>query len=70
MIVVILSITNYNVHCVLVDNRSLVDILFYDAFSKMGFPSEWLWNLDFLIMGFLREVVPIKEVITLSVIVG
>lgn len=30
-----LNIKNYNVHYILIDNRSLVNVLYYDAFIKM-----------------------------------
>lgn len=34
-VVISLNIFNYDVNCVLVDNESSVDILFFDAFLKM-----------------------------------
>lgn len=33
---VTLNIVNYDIHHILIDNRSSLDMLFYDAFIKMG----------------------------------
>lgn len=40
VMVVTLNIVDYNVHHVLVDSRSSVDVLFYDALLKMSIPLE------------------------------
>ena len=38
--VIIINIANYDVRCILIDNESSTDILFYDAFSQMDIPSK------------------------------
>lgn len=38
VVIVALNIVNYDVH-ILVDNKSLVDALFYDTFSRMDHTS-------------------------------
>lgn len=68
--VIILNVADYNVHRMLVDNRSSVDMLFYDALLKMSIPFEQLEKLDASIIGFLGEPVPVEGTITLLVIVG
>ena len=59
-----------NVHRILVDNRSLVDILYYQAFQRMG-----LKNNDFRpslgpIYSFIGDSVILVGVITLPMTVG
>ena len=62
--------TNNNLHRILVDNGSSIDILYYQAFQKIG-----LKDIDFRpfpnpIYGFTRDSVTPMGVITLPVIVG
>lgn len=49
-VVVTLNIANYNVHRMLVDNRSSIDILFHEVLLKMNIFSEWynmvLWEAN------------------------
>lgn len=68
--VVTLNIANYNVHHMLVDNGSLMNILFYNALLKMNIPLEQLEEMDASIMGFFGELVLVEGVIMLPVIVG
>lgn len=67
--VVTLNIADYDVHRMLVDNGSLVDILFYNAFSRVGIPPERL-EVAASISGFSGEPVPIEGVIMLPLIAG
>ena len=46
MVVVSLNIIDYDVRCVLIDNGSSVDVLFYDAFSKMSISSNRLGPMN------------------------
>lgn len=46
------NIADYNVYHVLDDNGNSLDILFYDAFSRMAIPLEWLGKVDASITGF------------------
>lgn len=68
--VVTLNITDYNVHRVLVDNESLVDVLFYDALLKINILPELLKKLYAPITRFLGELVRVEGTIMLSVIAG
>lgn len=38
LVVITINIANYDVNCVLVNNRSSVDVLFNDALLKMNIP--------------------------------
>ena len=67
--VVSLNIANYDVHQVLVDNESLVDILFYDAFVRMNLNSELLVKKSTPLTRFLDTTVPIEGTIFLTTIV-
>lgn len=58
--VVTLNIDDYDVHRVLVDNGSSIDVLFYDALVRMNICHEQLERFDALITGFLGELVPIE----------
>lgn len=69
-VVVTLNIVNYNVYCILVDNGSSTDVLFYDAFWKIGFTLKWLGKLDSPLVGFFEDDVPIKGIIILLIMVG
>lgn len=67
--VVTLKIVDYDVHCVPIENGSLVDVLFYDVFSKMNIFHKWPEKLNAPITGFSREPVPVEETVMLPVIV-
>lgn len=38
MVVVTLNEKNYDVHHILIDNKSLANILYFDSLVKMGYP--------------------------------
>ena len=65
-----LNIVNYNVHRILIDNESLIDILFYDAFSKMDIFLDRLGRLDSSLVGFIGDTTLVEGVINLPVITG
>lgn len=44
-------VANYTTRRILMDNGSLVDILFYEAFSKMGISLDRLWQSPMLLRG-------------------
>ena len=69
-LVVSIWIEDYNMHRVLVNNGSSVDILYYPAFQHMGIGRERLipTNAPFIGFGGTR-VLPLGA-ITLSVVVG
>ena len=51
MVVVSLNITDYDVYCILVDSGSSIDILFYDAFSKISIPDGRLGPISSPLVG-------------------
>lgn len=70
IVITSLEIENYDVPCILVDNGSLKNILFYDAFSQVNILSKQLWRVDSPLMGFSGSPVPIEGIVTLLVLVG
>ena len=69
-IIVSLNITNYDVHQVLVDNESSVDVIFYDTFVRMNLDSELLMKRIILLIGFLGTTVRVERTISLATIIG
>lgn len=51
-LVIVPVICNSHVNQVLVDNRATLDILFHDAFLKMGYSDSQLTPYNLLIYGF------------------
>ena len=69
-LVVSLQIKDYNIHRVLVDNGSLMDILYYPTFQQIRIDRKQLVSINAPLVGFGRtRVFPIGAV-TLSVTVG
>ena len=60
---------NNNLHKILVDNRSSVDILYYQAFQRMGLKNSDLRPSPNPIYYFTRDIVPVG-VITFLLMVG
>lgn len=48
-------VANYTTKRILVDNSSLTDILFYEAFSKLGINQDRLQSSLMLLRGFSSE---------------
>ena len=69
-LVVSIQIENYNMHKVLVDNGSSIDILYYPAFQQMGIGKERLIPTNAPFVGFRGTRVLPLGAITLSVVVG
>ena len=69
-LVVSIQIEDYNMHRVLVDNGSLVDILYYPTFQQMGIGRERLIPTNAPLVGFGGTRVLPLGAITLSVVVG
>ena len=65
--VVSLNIVNCDVYHILIDNEILIDILFYDAFSKMGISLDQLDKLNSFLLDFTGDTIPIKGIIILLV---
>ena len=67
MVVISLTFANYDVHYILVDNESLVDILFYNTFHIMNLSINQLEKLDSPLVGFTKDSVLIEGSILLPV---
>ena len=62
--------TNNNVHRILVDNGSLVDILYYQAFQKMRLKASDLKPFPNPVYGFTRDSVTPMGAISLPMTLG
>ena len=51
----------------MIDNESSIDILFYDAFSKISISDDRMGPISFSLVGFTSNVVSIEGIITLSI---
>ena len=69
-LVVSLRIGDYNMHRVLVDNGSSVDILYYPAFQQMRIDREQLTPMNASLMGFGGTKMFPLGAITVSMMVG
>ena len=61
---------NNNIHRILVDNGSSMDILYHQAFQKMGLKVGDLKPSPNSVYGFTGDSVTLMEVISLPMIVG
>ena len=68
--VITTMMANNNIHRILVDNRSSVDILNYQAFRKMGLKNSYLMPSPNPIYDFTGDSVTPMGVITLPMTVG
>ena len=67
VVVIAFNIADYDVRRVLIDSESSVDVLFYDAFSKMFILNSWLESMNSLLVGFTSDTVLVEGIITLVV---
>lgn len=65
-----MNVTNYDVHHILIDNGSLANVLFYDAFLNMGLSNDMLEKLNSPLVSFSRTTVPMEGDIRLSLVEG
>lgn len=68
--VVALNVENYNVHHILINNESLADVLYYDAFIKMEISLDRLIQMDFFLVGFTKDAIQVERMIFLTVRIG
>lgn len=68
--VITLQILKWDVMRVLIDPGSSTDILYYDAFEKMGFDDEQLQPFKGSLAGFTGEQVHVRGYITLKTTFG
>ena len=69
-VVVSLNIANYDVHWVLVNNGSFVDVLFYNAFIRIDLNSELLMKRNTSLIVFSDSTVSLKGTIPPIMIAG
>ena len=65
-----LAIADFNTRCVLVDNGSSADILYYPSFQQMRIGKEWLMPSDVPLVSFNGTKVMLVGSITLPVTIG
>lgn len=70
MMIVSLNIENYDIHLILIDNKSFANILYYDAFLKIGLFLDQLGRMDSSFVSFTKDEAPVKRVITLPMKMG
>lgn len=70
VLVVTMLVANYTTRRILVDNGSSTDILFWEAFAKMGIGQDRLRPFPTLLRGFSGKMVQPLGSITLPVIIG
>lgn len=68
IVVVIMTITSYNVKKILVDNGSSINMLFYDIFQKMKLFTDQLKKVNTLLVRFSRNFIVVEGEITLAMI--
>ena len=69
-LVINLAIADFNTRCVLVENRFLVDILYYPSFQQMRIGRKWLMPSDVPLVSFSGTKVMLVGSITLPVTIG
>ena len=69
-LVITAMMANNNVHMILMDNGSSVDILYYQTFQKMSLKNGNLKPSPNLVYGFTRDSVTPMGVITLLMTMG
>ena len=65
-----MTIANYDVKNIIIDNESLADILFYDIFSQMQLTIDRLRHVNTPLVGFFGDSVKVEGEITLSITTG
>lgn len=69
-VVISLTIENYDVCCILIDNESSANILYYNAFVKMRISPDQLGKVDSPLVDFIADAVQVEGAITLSIKMG
>lgn len=60
VVVMSMTITNYDIKWVLVNNKSFTYILFYDSFSQMQLPTNQLKRVVILLVKFTNDSVKVE----------
>ena len=69
-VVVLMTMVNYDVKKILVDNKSSTDVLFYSIFFQIRLPTDRLRKVSTLLVGFTGDVVIVEGEITFSLTTG
>lgn len=70
MVIVSMTVANYDVKQILVNNRSSIDILFYGTFQKIKLPIEKLKRINILLIKFSENLIITEGEISLLVTTG
>ena len=62
--------TNSNVHRMLVDDSNAIDIIYLNAYNKIGLTTNELSPTTYLLYGFTKDHVIPKGTVKLAVMVG
>ena len=65
-----LRIEEFNIHWVLIDNRSSVDIIYLPAFQQMKLDKKRIRPFTSPLLSFTRDRIVLRGIVTLTVIVG
>ena len=68
--VIMLRVEEFNIHRVLIDNRSLVDIMYLLAFQQMKLDKKRIRPFTLLLVSFTGDRIVPRVIITLTVIIG
>lgn len=69
-LVISVIVSNYEVRKVLMDNKSVADILCYDTFVRMKLPTNRLTPVQNPLYGFTKNVIMLKRTITFPMLMG
>lgn len=69
-LVVSMIIAKYDIKRILVNSESSANVIFYDAFVRMGLPLSQLRQVSTLLVNFSGDSVRVEGEITLLVTVG
>lgn len=69
-LVVITKEGNNNIHRILVDNESAADILYLNAYNRMGLTQEYSWPIMTPLYGFIGDSMKSRGNISLPITVG
>lgn len=58
-VIMILNMKNYDVHCILIDNKSSTIILYFDALVKLGISLDRLTWVDSSLLGFMGDMIQV-----------
>lgn len=69
-VVITMNVENYGVCCILIDNESSTDILYFDTLMKIGIFFDRLTPLDSLLVRFTGDTIQVEGMISLTIRMG